>query len=96
MPYNFYHAALVGHHGFNTFWNIVVQILRVYNLLALFAVPVVVMALVLLLVFRSRWRLLPLGIELAATALTFGLAAMVSPVSVWTRAQRGTLHKSST
>ena len=31
------------------------------------------MALALLLVFRSRWRLLPLAIALAAAALTFGL-----------------------
>jgi predicted RND superfamily exporter protein len=46
-------------------------------LLVLFAVALVVMALVLLLVFRSRWRLLPLGIGLAATALTFGLLALL-------------------
>ncbi|MFL5873197.1 MAG: MMPL family transporter [Solirubrobacterales bacterium] len=46
-------------------------------LLVLFAVALVVMALVLLLVFRSHWRLLPLGIGLAATALTFGLLALV-------------------
>jgi hydrophobe/amphiphile efflux-3 (HAE3) family protein len=42
-------------------------------LLILFAVAIVVMALVLLLVFRSRWRLLPLAIALVAAALTFGL-----------------------
>lgn len=46
-------------------------------LLLLFAVAVVVMALVLLLVFRSRWRLLPLGIALMAAAITFGLLALV-------------------
>ncbi len=42
-------------------------------LLILFAVAIVVMGLVLLLVFRSRWRLLPLAIALGAAALTFGL-----------------------
>jgi hydrophobe/amphiphile efflux-3 (HAE3) family protein len=42
-------------------------------LLILFAVALVVMALTLMLVFRSRWRLLPLAIALAAAALTFGL-----------------------
>jgi uncharacterized protein len=42
-------------------------------LLILFAVAIVVMGIVLLLVFRSRWRLLPLAIALAAAALTFGL-----------------------
>jgi len=41
-------------------------------LLVLLGVAVVVMALTLLLVFRSRWPLLPLGIALAAAALTFG------------------------
>jgi len=46
-------------------------------LLVLFAVAIAVMALVLLLVFRSRWRLLPLVIGLGATALTFGLLALV-------------------
>jgi predicted RND superfamily exporter protein len=46
-------------------------------LLVLFAVAVAVMALVLLLVFRSRWRLLPLGIALMAAAITFGLLALV-------------------
>ena len=42
-------------------------------LLILFAVAIVVMGLTLMLVFRSRWRLLPLAIALAAAALTFGL-----------------------
>jgi uncharacterized protein len=42
-------------------------------LLILFAVAIVVMGIVLLLVFRSRWRLLPLAIALAAAALSFGL-----------------------
>lgn len=42
-------------------------------LLILFAVAIAVMGIVLLLVFRSRWRLLPLAIALAAAALTFGL-----------------------
>ncbi len=42
-------------------------------LLVLLGVALVVMALVLMLVFRSRWRLLPLAIALAAAALTFGL-----------------------
>jgi hydrophobe/amphiphile efflux-3 (HAE3) family protein len=42
-------------------------------LLILFAVAIVVMGIVLLLVFRSRWRLLPLAIALAAASLTFGL-----------------------
>ncbi len=42
-------------------------------LLVLLGVALVVMALVLMLVFRSRWRLLPLGIALAAAAVTFGL-----------------------
>ena len=46
-------------------------------LLVLFGVAVVVMALTLLLVFRSRFRLLPLGIALAAAALTFGLLGLV-------------------
>ena len=35
------------------------------------------MALTLLLVFRSRFRLLPLGIALAAAAMTFGLLELV-------------------
>ena len=42
-------------------------------LLVLFAASIVVMALCLLAVFRSRLRLLPLAIALAAAALTFGL-----------------------
>ena len=42
-------------------------------LLVLLAVAIVAMALTLLAVFRSRLRLLPLGIALAAAALTFGL-----------------------
>ncbi|HET9198795.1 MAG TPA: MMPL family transporter [Solirubrobacterales bacterium] len=46
-------------------------------LLLLFAVAVAVMALVLFLVFRSRWPLLPLGIALMAAAITFGLLALV-------------------
>jgi hydrophobe/amphiphile efflux-3 (HAE3) family protein len=46
-------------------------------LLALFAVAVVVMALVLFIVFRSRWPLLPLAVALAAAAITFGLLAIV-------------------
>lgn len=45
-------------------------------LLVLFAVAVVVMAVTLLLVFRSRFRLLPLGIALAAAGLTFGLLGL--------------------
>jgi hydrophobe/amphiphile efflux-3 (HAE3) family protein len=46
-------------------------------LLLLFAVAVAVMALVLFLVFRSRWPLLPLAIALMAAAITFGLLALV-------------------
>jgi uncharacterized protein len=46
-------------------------------LLVLFALAVAVMAFVLLLVFRSRWPLLPLGIALAAAGITFGLLALV-------------------
>ena len=46
-------------------------------LLLLFAVAVAVMALVLFLVFKSRWPLLPLLIALMAAALTFGLLALV-------------------
>jgi uncharacterized protein len=46
-------------------------------LLALFAIAVAVMAAVLLLVFRSRWPLLPLAIALAAAGITFGLLALV-------------------
>jgi predicted RND superfamily exporter protein len=44
-------------------------------LLLLFAVAVVVMALTLLAVFRSRFRLLPLALALASVALAFGLLA---------------------
>jgi len=46
-------------------------------LLVLFAIAVAVMALVLFLVFRSRWRLLPLAVALMAVAITFGLLALV-------------------
>jgi uncharacterized protein len=42
-------------------------------LLILFAVAIVVMGIVLLLVFRSRWRLLPLALALTAVAFIFGL-----------------------
>ncbi len=45
-------------------------------LLVLFGVAVVVMGLALLLVFRSRLRLLPLAIALGAAALTFGLLGL--------------------
>jgi hydrophobe/amphiphile efflux-3 (HAE3) family protein len=46
-------------------------------LLLLFAIAVAVMALVLFLVFRSRWPLLPLAVALTAAAITFGLLALV-------------------
>lgn len=46
-------------------------------LLVLLGVALVVMAAVLMLVFRSRWRLLPLAIALAAAALTFGLFGLL-------------------
>jgi hydrophobe/amphiphile efflux-3 (HAE3) family protein len=46
-------------------------------LLVLIAVALAVMALVLFLVFRSRWRLLPLLVALMAAAITFGLLALV-------------------
>ncbi|HEX6456028.1 MAG TPA: MMPL family transporter [Solirubrobacterales bacterium] len=46
-------------------------------LLVLFAVAIAVMAVVLYLVFRSRWRLLPLAVALMAVAITFGLLALV-------------------
>jgi hydrophobe/amphiphile efflux-3 (HAE3) family protein len=46
-------------------------------LLLLFAVAIAVMALVLFLVFRSRWPLLPLAVALMAAAVTFGLLALV-------------------
>lgn len=42
-------------------------------LLVLFAAAIVVMGLTLMLAFRSRWRLLPLALALAAAGLTFGL-----------------------
>jgi uncharacterized protein len=45
-------------------------------LLLLLGVAIVVMGGTLLLVFRSRLRLLPLGIALAAAALTFGLLGL--------------------
>jgi uncharacterized protein len=45
-------------------------------LLVLFGVALAVMALTLLLVFRSRFRLLPLVLALAAAALTFGLLGL--------------------
>jgi hydrophobe/amphiphile efflux-3 (HAE3) family protein len=46
-------------------------------LFILFGVAILVMGLTLLLVFRSRWRLLPLAIALAAVALVFGLLDLV-------------------
>ncbi|HXS47845.1 MAG TPA: MMPL family transporter, partial [Solirubrobacterales bacterium] len=46
-------------------------------LLVLLGVAIVVMALVLLAVFRSRWRLLPLAVALAAASLTFGLFGLL-------------------
>ncbi len=46
-------------------------------LVLLLGVAIVVMAATLLLVFRSRLRLLPLAIALAAAALTFGLLGLV-------------------
>jgi hydrophobe/amphiphile efflux-3 (HAE3) family protein len=45
-------------------------------LLVLFAVALAVMALTLLAVFRSRMRLLPLAVALAAAALVFGLLGL--------------------
>ncbi|HWW67710.1 MAG TPA: MMPL family transporter, partial [Solirubrobacterales bacterium] len=45
-------------------------------LLVLFGVAVAVMALTLVAIFRSRFRLLPLGIALAAASLTFGLLGL--------------------
>jgi uncharacterized protein len=47
------------------------------SLLILFAAAVVVMALTLLAVFRSRLRLLPLALALGATAITFGLTGLL-------------------
>lgn len=46
-------------------------------LFVLLGVALVVMALALMLVFRSRWRLLPLAIALGASALTFGLFGLL-------------------
>ena len=46
-------------------------------LLVLLIVAVLVMALALRFVFRSRFQLLPLGLALAATALTFGLLKLL-------------------
>ena len=46
-------------------------------LLVLLGVALVVMALALMLVFRSRWRLLPLAIALGAAAVTFGLFGLL-------------------
>jgi hydrophobe/amphiphile efflux-3 (HAE3) family protein len=46
-------------------------------LLVLFAIAVAVMAFILLIVFRSRWPLLPLAIALMAAGITFGLLALV-------------------
>jgi hypothetical protein len=45
-------------------------------LLVLFGVAVMVMALTLLAVFRSRFRLLPLALALGAAGLTFGLLGL--------------------
>jgi predicted RND superfamily exporter protein len=46
------------------------------SIAALLAVAVLVMAAVLALVFRSRRRLLPLGVALAAVAIVFGLSSL--------------------
>ena len=46
-------------------------------LLVLLAVAIVVMALTLLLVFRSRWPVLPLAVALAAAAIAFGLVGLL-------------------
>jgi hydrophobe/amphiphile efflux-3 (HAE3) family protein len=46
------------------------------SIAGLLAAAVLVMALVLQLVFRTRLRLLPLGIALAATAITFGVTSL--------------------
>jgi uncharacterized protein len=46
-------------------------------LLVLFAAAVLVMAVTLLLVFRSRMRLLPLALALVAAAITFGLFGLL-------------------
>ena len=47
-------------------------------LLLLFGVALVVMAVVLLLVFRSRLRLLPLAVAVASTAIAFGVLGLAS------------------
>jgi hydrophobe/amphiphile efflux-3 (HAE3) family protein len=47
------------------------------SLLRLLVVALLVMALVLALVFRSRLRLLPLAVALAAVAITFGAMALL-------------------
>jgi uncharacterized protein len=47
------------------------------SLLRLLVVALLVMALVLALVFRSRLRLLPLAVALAAVAMTFGLMSLL-------------------
>src|SRR4029079_3928893 len=47
------------------------------SLLRLLVVAILVMAVVLGLVFRSRLRLLPLGVALAAVAITFGLMSVL-------------------
>jgi uncharacterized protein len=49
-------------------------------LLILLSVALVVMALTLVLVFRSRWPLLPLGVALAAAAVAFGLLGLTDGV----------------
>jgi uncharacterized protein len=46
-------------------------------LLVLLIVAIAAMAVTLWLVFRSRWRLLPLALALAAAALTFGLLELL-------------------
>jgi uncharacterized protein len=47
------------------------------SLLRLLVVAILVMAVVLALVFRSRLRLLPLAVALAAVAITFGLMSLL-------------------
>jgi hydrophobe/amphiphile efflux-3 (HAE3) family protein len=47
-------------------------------LIVLFGVALVVMAVVLFLVFRSRLRLLPLAVAVASTAIAFGLLGLAS------------------
>src|SRR5450755_1135386 len=46
------------------------------SIAGLLVAAVLVMAIVLLLVFRTRLRLLPLGIALAATGITFGVTSL--------------------